>query len=100
MSLSALPDYKLPFVSDMDASAFEFCAFLMQKDACSKHLASAYANRTLNHAESNYYVTPIDTGSCMSFPNIILSHSVTVFTDHAVIIELFKGRNLIGKLAR
>ncbi len=34
------------------------------------------------------------------FSNIILGYPITVFTDHAPVTELFKGRNLTGRLAR
>ncbi len=34
------------------------------------------------------------------FRDIILGYPITVFTDHAAVTELFKGRNLTGRLAR
>ncbi len=34
------------------------------------------------------------------FRNIILGYAITVTTDHAPVTELFKGRNLTGRLAR
>ncbi len=34
------------------------------------------------------------------FRDIILGYPITVFTDHAPVTEVFKGRNLTGRLAR
>ncbi len=34
------------------------------------------------------------------FQDIILGYPITVFMDHAAVTELFKGRNLTGRLAR
>ncbi len=34
------------------------------------------------------------------FRDIIIGYPITVFTDHAPVTELFKGRNLIDRLAR
>ncbi len=35
-----------------------------------------------------------------TFFHYILGYSITVFTDHAAVTNLFKGRNLIGRIAR
>ncbi len=34
------------------------------------------------------------------FRDIILGYPITVYTDHAAVTELFKGKNLTGRLAR
>ncbi len=76
----------------------------MQTDAHGKNHAIAYASRTLNQAEANYSVTHQETQAIVwalkHFRDIILDYPITVFTDHALITELFKGRDLTGKLAR
>ena len=100
----AFPDYTLPFVMYTDASALGLGAVLMQQDARGKNRAIAYASRTLNQAESNYSVTHQETLAIVwalkHFRDIILGYPITVFTDHAPVTDLFKGRNLTGRLAR
>ncbi len=58
----------------------------------------------LNQAESNYSVTHQETLAVVwalrHLRDIILGYPITVFTDHAPVTELFKGRNLTGRLAR
>ncbi len=74
----------------------------MQPDTCSKNHAIAYASRTLNQAEANYSVTQQETlataWALKHFRDIILGYPFTVFTDHAPVTWLFKGRNLTGRL--
>ncbi len=76
----------------------------MQHNVHGKHRPIAFANRTLNRAESNYSVTHQETLAVVwalkHFRDIILGYPITVFTDHAAGTELFKGRNLTGRLAR
>ncbi|RUM30633.1 MAG: hypothetical protein DSY32_02035 [Aquifex sp.] len=100
----AFPDYKAPFVLYTDASAMGLGAVLMQQDARGKNRPIAYASRTLNPAESNYSVTHQETLAVVwalkHFRDIILGYPITVYTDHAAVTELFKGRNLSGRLAR
>ncbi len=76
----------------------------MQPDARSKIYAIAYASRTLNQAEVKYSVTHKETLAIVwalkHFRDIILGYLITVFTDHAPVTELFKGRNLTGRPAR
>ncbi len=76
----------------------------MQPDARDKNRAIAYASRTLNQAESNYSVTHQETLAAVwalkHLRNIFLGYPITVFTDHAPVTEVFKDRNLIGRLAR
>ena len=100
----AFPDYKAPFVLYTDASALGLGAVLMQTDARGKNRVIAYASRTLNPAESNYSVTHQETLAVVwalkHFRDIILGYDITVYTDHAAVTELFKGRNLTGRVAR
>ncbi len=81
-----------------DASVLGIGAVLMQQDARSKHRAIAFASPTLNRAEWNYSVTHQETLAMVwtlkHFWDINLGYPVTVFTYHAAVTELFKGRNL------
>ena len=101
----AFPNYEVPFVLyTTDASALGLGAVLMQPDEHGKNRVIAYASRTLNPAESNYSVIHQETLAVVwalkHFRDIILGYEITVFTDPAAVTELFKGRNLTGKLAR
>ncbi len=75
----------------------------MQPDARGKNRAIAYVSRTLTPAESNYLVTHQETPAVVwalkHFRDIILGYPLTVSTDRAAVTELFKGKNLTGKLA-
>ncbi len=87
-----------------DASALGLGAVLMQPDARGKNRAIAYArgknraiayaSRTLTPAESNYSVTHQETLAVLwarkHFRDIILGYPTTVYTDHAVVTELFQ----------
>ncbi len=99
-----LTEYNVPFTLYTDASALGLGAVLTQPDARGKNRAIAYASSTLNQAESNYSVTHQETLAVVwalkHFRDIILGYPITVFTDHAPVTELFKGRNLTGRLAR
>ncbi len=100
----AFPDYSLPFILYTDASSLGVGAVLMQHSVHGKHRPIAYASRTLTRAESNYSVTHQEilavVWALKHFRDIILGYPITVFTDHAAVTELFKGRNLTGRLAR
>ncbi len=100
----AFPDYLAPFILYTDPSVLGVGAVLMQTDARGKHRVTAYASRKLNAAESNYSVTHQETLAVVwalrHFRDIIFGYPVQVYTDHAAITELFKGRNLTGRLAR
>ncbi len=76
----------------------------MQQDARGKNYVIAYASRVLNSAEFNYSVTHLETLAVVwalkHFKDIVLGYPITVYTDHAPVIELFKGKNLTGRVAR
>ncbi len=76
----------------------------MQHNVIGKHRPIVYASRTLTRAESNYSVTHQETlvvvWALKHFGDIILGCPITVFPDHAAVTELFKGRNLTGRLVR
>ena len=100
----SFPNYEAPFELCTDASSLGLGAVLMQKDDHGKNRAVAYASRTLTPAESNYSVTHLETLAIVwalkYFRDMIFGYSITVFTDHAPVTEIFKGRNLSGRLAR
>lgn len=100
----AFPDHAEPFIICTDASSLGLGAVLMQKDARGKNFVIAYASRVLNAAESNYSVTHLETLAVVwalkHFRDLILGYKITVFTDHQPVIELFKGKNLTGRVAR
>ena len=58
----------------------------------------------LNNAESRYSVTHLEAlavvWSLKHFRDLIFGYEVHVFTDHQPLLELFKGKNLLGWLAR
>ncbi len=89
----AFPDYKLSFVIYKDASAVGLSCVLMQHDTRGKHRAVSYASRTLNQTESNYSVTHQEILAVVwainHFRDIILGYPITVYTDHALVTELF-----------
>ncbi len=100
----AFSDYSLPFILYTDASSFGVGAVLMQHNVYDKQSPIAYASRTLTRAESNCSLTHQETlvvvWPLKHFRDIILGYPITLFTDHAAVTELFKGRNLTGRLAR
>ncbi len=58
----------------------------------------------LNLAESNYSVTHQETLAIVwalkHFNDIIHGYPLIVYTDHAPVIKLFKGKNSTGRVAR
>ncbi len=64
----------------------------------------AFASRVLTPAEKNYSVTHLEilavVWALKHFRDIIMRYKITVYTDHSPIAEIFKGRNLSGRLAR
>ncbi len=73
----------------------------MQCDEIGKNHEIAYASRTLNLSESNYSLTPLEIIALVfglkHFREIKSGDEITVYTDHAVVTELFKGKKLNGK---
>ncbi len=54
--------------------------------------------------EKNYSVTHLEilaiVWALKHFRDIIMGYKITVYTDHSPITDIFKGRNLSGRLAR
>ncbi len=100
----AFPEHSEPFIICTDASSLGLGAVLMQTDARGKNYVITYASRVLNSAESNYSVTHQETLAIVwalkHFKDIILGYPITVCTDHAPVIKLFKGKNLTGRVGR
>ncbi len=98
----AFSDYDLPFTICTDASALGIGTVLMQQgDGLRLHVI-AYTSRTLSDAESRYSVTHLKTLAVIwvlkHFRDIIYGYSSTVYTDHSAVTQLFKGKNLSGRL--
>ncbi len=98
------PNFKDPFLIYTDASTIDIGGVLMQNDGTGKTHVIAFASRVLTPAEKNYSVTHLDilavVWALKHFRDIIMGYKITVYTDHSPITEIFKGRNLSGRLAR
>ena len=68
-----------------------------------KNHAISFASSTLNVPEVNYSVThqeALAVGWALNkFRDMILGYPITVYTEHATVTNLFKGRNVSGRLA-
>ncbi len=75
----------------------------MQQVESRKPLVIAYANSTLNAAESPYSITHMEmlavVWSLRHFRDNIYGYDITVCTDHSAVTQLFKGKNLSVRLA-
>ena len=100
----SFPDYSLPFVICSDASSQGIGSVLMQQIPGSRPQVIAFASRVLNACESRYSVTNLEAlalvWSLKHFRDIIYGYPITVYTDHVAVTQLFKGKNLSGRLAR
>ena len=100
----SFPNYNLPFTICTDASAAGIGAVLMQQTENSRPHVIAFASRVLNDAESRYSVTQMEAlavvWSLKHFRDIIYGYPITIYTDHIAVTQLFKGKNLTGRLAR
>ncbi len=58
----------------------------------------------LTAAESKYSVTHLEALAVIwalkHFRDIIFGYLITVYTDHIAVTQLFRGKNLTGRLAR
>ncbi len=76
----------------------------MQTDGAAKNHVIAFASSVLSAAEKNYSVTHLEilavVWALKHFRDIIMAYKITVYTYHSPITEIFKERNLSGRLAR
>ncbi len=76
----------------------------MQTDSTGKQHVIAFASRALTPAEKNYSVTHLEilavVWALQHFRDIIMGYKIALFIDHSPITEIFKGRNLKGRLTR
>lgn len=97
------PDYSKEFILCTDASDIGLGGILMQERK-GKLQPIAYASRLCTAAERNYSITERETLAiiyCLEhFRDMILGYKIRVWTDHTAIQNLFKHKNLRGRLAR
>ena len=97
------PNYEQEFILVTDASDIGLGGVLMQ-ERDNKLQPIAYASRLCNAAERNYSITERETLAvihCLEhFRDMILGYKIKVWTDHTAIQNLFKHKNLRGRLAR
>ncbi len=102
--LLSFPDYTSPFTLCTDASSLSIGAVLMQSSEAQRPYVIAYASRVLNSAESKYSVTHLEALAVVwalkHFRDIIFGYSITVYTDHSAMTQLFSGKKLTGRLAK
>lgn len=100
----SFPDFSKPFTIFTDASGTGLGAVLTQCDESGMYKPLAYASRVLNDAETWYSVTHLEAlgvvWALKHFRDLIFGYDITVYTDHKALTDLFKGRNLSGRLAR
>ncbi len=76
----------------------------MQTDSPGKQHVIAFASRALTPAEKNDSVTHLEilavVWALRHFRDIFMGYRITIHINHSPITEIFKGRNLNGRLAR
>jgi len=97
------PDYTKDFILCTDASDIGLGGILMQERNGTPQ-PIAYASRLCTAAEKNYSITERETLAviyCLEkFRDMLLGYKIRVWTDHTAIQNLFKHKNLRGRLAR
>ncbi len=94
------PNFDDPFIVFTDASSVGIGAVLMQTDNAGKQHVTAFVSRALTPVEKYYSVTHLEILAVVFFfPDTFMGYKTTVYTDHFPITEIFKGRNLGGRLA-
>ena len=97
------PNFDQPFVVSTDARGRGLGAVLEQSIETATRPV-AFASRTLTAAERNYSATELEglavVWALKRFRKYLLGHDVTVFTDHAALVHLFRNTTLSGRLAR
>ncbi len=77
----------------------------MKPDSAGKQHVIAFASRALTPAEKkNYLAIHLEilavVWALQHFRDIIMGYKITLYIDHSPITEIFKGRNLNGRVAR
>ena len=89
--------------SGTDASDIGLGKILMQERNVKPQLI-AYGSRLCTAAERNYSITERETLAVIyyleHFTDVILGYKIRVWTDHTTIQNLYKHKNLRGRLAR
>ncbi len=97
------PDYTEPFTLYTDTSQSGLGAVLMQPDSHNKLGVIAFANRSLNSAESNYSITHLECLAIIwalkKFHDLIYGYPITIYMDHLPATHLFKDKHLTDHLA-
>ncbi len=98
-----LPDYTQEFILCRDAFDVGLGGILMQ-ERDEKPKPIAYTFRLSTTAEQNYSITKRERLAVIYYleklRNTILGYPIRVWTDHTAIHNLFKHKNLRGRLAR
>ncbi len=87
-----------------DAAGVGIGTLLMQTDNAGKQHVIAFASRSFTAAvKKKYSVTHLEilavVWALRYFRDIVIGCKITIYTDHSPITEIFKGRNLNGRLA-
>lgn len=104
MPVMARPDFDKPFLVHTDWSSAGLGAVLAQVDVAGYERVIAYASRSNNKAESNYFSYE---GECLAvvwavshFRPYLYGRQFTLITDHQPLRWLMTNNKLSGKLAR
>ena len=100
----AFPDFRKPFILEMDASGVGLCAVLAHKQEDGSVRPVAYASRSLLRHEGNYGITELEglgvVWAAKHFRPYLYGHSGVVYTNHEALKSLLNTTQPSGKLAR
>ncbi len=76
----------------------------MQQDENGKNCGIVYASRVLSGLESSYSMTHLEALAIVwalrYFRDLVYGYEISVYTDHQAVKDLFREKNLSGRLAR